>query len=68
MVETVLFDCMGPVTLKTANQSFPVKLWPMMMHHHAKFAYKRFSSSEGIIKTNTEILNFGYDLGLQCSI
>ena len=31
------------LTLKTANQSSCMKLWTMMMHHHTKFGYRRFS-------------------------
>ena len=38
------------LTLKTANQSFHLTLWPMMMHYHSKFNYKRFSSWEDMVQ------------------
>ena len=40
------------LNLKTANQSSCMILWPMMMHHHTKFGYRRFSSSENIVQMN----------------
>ena len=43
MVETVIFDQMS---LKTANQSSCMTLWPMMLHHHTKFGYRRSAAEE----------------------
>ena len=43
------------LTLKTANQSFWKIIWLIMMHHHSKLGSKRFSISENIIWTNTNI-------------
>ena len=41
------------LTLKTANQSSCITLWPTMMHHPTKFGDKRFSSwGGGIVQAN----------------
>ena len=40
------------LNLKTANQSSCMALWPMMMHYHTKFGYKRFSSGGNIVQMN----------------
>ena len=40
------------LNLKTVNQSSCMTLWPMMLNHHAKFDYRRFSSWGDIIKMN----------------
>ena len=53
------------LNLKTANQSSCMTLWPMMLHHHTKFGYTRFSSWEISFRwTFTEILNLFCDLDL----
>ena len=41
------------LNLKTANQSSCMTLWPMMLHHHTKFGYRRFSSRVDVIQMNT---------------
>ena len=53
------------LTLKTANQSFWVTIWLMMMHHLTKFCSKRFSNSEDIIWKNIDILKFCCDLDFE---
>ena len=47
-ISHILIVCALSVTLilETVSQSSCSTLWPMMMHHHTKFGYKRFSSSE----------------------
>ena len=40
------------LTLKIANQSSCMTLWPMMVHHQFKFAFRRFSSWGDIIQMN----------------
>ena len=40
-------------SVKTANQSSCITLWIMMMHHHFKFDYKRFSSWGDIVQINS---------------
>ena len=54
--------------LKITHHSFCMSLWPMMMYHHTKFGYERFSSS-GILTAQTfnDILNLHCDLDLECS-
>ena len=56
------------LNLKTANQSFCMTLWPLIMHHCSKFGYKRFSSWGDIIHwsrwTFTRILNRYCDLDI----
>ena len=54
MVETVVSDWALSVTLtfKTAKHSFRMTFWPIMMHHHAKFGYKRLSSWWDIAQMN----------------
>ena len=49
--------------LKIANKSFPMTLWLMIMHHHTKFGYKKFSGSEDIICKNSD-----WSLDLQCGL
>ena len=53
------------LNLKTGNQSSCI-FWPMMLHHHSKFDYRRFSSRGDIIQMNIHwnILNFFCDLDL----
>ena len=50
------------LTVKIANQSLHMTLWPMLTRHSTKFGYNRFSSSEDIIPTNSETLNLCCDL------
>ena len=58
MVETVILDYMNihsvtvTLNLKTENKSSCMMLWPMMIHHHNKFGYKRFSSWGDIVQIN----------------
>ena len=55
MVETVIFDHMSPHCDPALEDSKPIflhDLWPMMIHHHTKFGYKRFSSWGDIIQKN----------------
>ena len=40
-------------TLTIANQPFGTTLKLMLMHHYAKFGYKRLSSSEAIVKIHS---------------
>ena len=40
------------LNLKTANQSSCMTLWPMMLHHHTKFGYRRFHSWGDIVQMN----------------
>ena len=50
IIETVMLDYTIPqrvnvtLTLNIANQFYHMTLWPMMLFHHTKFGYKRFSS------------------------
>ena len=50
MVETVIFSYMNPWRQQTHLLAW---YWPMMMYHHTKFGYKRFSTWEDIIQVNT---------------
>ena len=55
LVAIIIFNYISPycdLDLKIANQFFRTALWPMMMHHHTKFGYIRFSSWEDIIHMN----------------
>ena len=61
MAETVILDYVShhcDPELKTVNQSSCMTLWPMMLHHHSKFGYGRFSScgdvTQLIIHWNSE--------------
>ena len=38
--------------LEDGDQSLSMTLWPMIMHHHTKFGYRRLSSSEHIVRMN----------------
>ena len=40
--ETVIHEYMSPDS--DPEQSPCMTLWPMMMHHHTKFGYRRFGS------------------------
>ena len=40
------------LNLKTANQPSCITLRPMMLHHHTKFGYRRFSSWGDIVQMN----------------
>ena len=40
------------LNLKTANQSSCMTLWHMMLHHHTKYGYRRFSSWGDIVQMN----------------
>ena len=40
------------LTLKTANHSFCMTLWPMMINSHTEFGYKRFLTSEDTVQIN----------------
>ena len=60
----VIFNHMSltvTLNLKTANQSSCMTLWPIMMHHHSKCGYRRFSSWGDIVHWNSEP---SFDLGL----
>ena len=54
------------MNLKTANQSSFTTLCPMMMPHHSKFGYRRFSSWGDIVQMNIHwnFLNFFFYLDL----
>ena len=55
MVETVIlikWALTVTLNLKKANQSSNRTLWPMTLHHHTKFGYRRFSSWGDIIQMN----------------
>ena len=53
------------LNLKTAIQSSCMTLWPLMLHHHNKFGYRRFSSWGDIVKMIfSGILNLICDLDL----
>ena len=54
------------LNLKTANQSScMMTLWHIMLHHHTKFGYRRFSSWGDIVQiTFTGILSLFYVLDL----
>ena len=41
-----------PLNSKTSNQSSCITLWPMKLHHHTKFGYRRFSSWGDIVQMN----------------
>ena len=47
------------LNLKTANQSSCKTLWPMMLHHHTKFGYRRFSNWGDVIQMN---IHWNFDL------
>ena len=50
ITETVIFWLKWALT--PANQSFCMKLWLMIMHHHTKFGYEKLRDSDDIIQTN----------------
>ena len=55
------------LTLKLAHQSFHITLHPIMMHHHTKFGYLRFSGSGDIGQTSPDISNHHCNLDLEHS-
>ena len=53
------------LNLKTTNQSSCMTLWPMMLHHHTKFGYRRSAAEELWSRWMlTGILNLFCDLDL----
>ena len=55
------------LSLKTADQSFCMRIRLIMMHHNTKLGNKMFGGLEDIIWTNINILTFHCDLDLECS-
>ena len=49
------------MALKTATPFFCMTLQLMMMYHHAKFGYKRWSGSKDMVWIRIEILNICCD-------
>ena len=57
------------LALVVPKQTFRKTIWLKMMHHHAKFGYKCFNSSEDIAQTKSfnEILILHCDLHCVCA-
>ena len=55
IVATVIFDQMSPhcdPELEGRKPIFLHDIWPMMLHYHTKFGYRRFSSRGDILQMN----------------
>ena len=62
--------------LEDSKQSFPMTLWPMVMHHNTKFGYNRLSSWKVMVQMKIQVsmqfLTFAVTLNLsttqQCNL